>query len=137
MWLISIFSACAGAVQPSASASSTVASSRRLMFWSSSRKEGAPPHAPPDRVVFRLSGGGFLGFFQQRIEETVMPRVGQQLSILEPGQRRPASVPGAREEGINGLCVFLREHRARRIQQFTTRGQQLPQRIEHPSLGGG
>ena len=64
-----------------------------------------------------------------------MPRIGQQLSLLEPGQRQATGCVVARQEGSDSLCVFLREHRARRIQQFTTRRQLLPQRIQHSALG--
>src|SRR5688500_18056688 len=77
---------------------------------------------------------------QQRVEETVMPFVRKNLARellcvgMRPGESQALRIAMAFEKAFDLRLVFLVEHRARCVQEFTTTREQLPKRVEDRSL---
>src|SRR5690242_14958008 len=77
----------------------------------------------------RQASGSIL--LQQSVKETIMPGVWENLPLDIPdlrdsGQLQPPGVEVALKECEELQPSFLRKHRARRVEQFTTRRQCAP-----------
>src|SRR4249920_1033989 len=87
-----------------------------------------------------ISAATVLILLQQRVEEAVMPSVRKQLArwrvclVVDPGKGEARRVPMALQKPRNLLVVLLVKHGTRCVQQFTTTGERLPQRIQHAVL---
>ena len=73
-------------------------------------------------------------FFDQGVVEAVVLGGRQPLRGTAASELEPPGLRFAANERPDHLFVFLREHRAGDIQQFTTRREQLPKRFENGSL---
>src|SRR5262245_6384086 len=88
----------------------------------------------------RNSAARHSRFLQQRVEETVMPSIREQLAsgqlavVVDRGKAQASRVPMAFQETGDLLAVLLLEHGTSCVQQFTTTGQGLPQRVEQARL---
>src|SRR5688572_25262373 len=74
---------------------------------------------------------------EQREKESVVLGAGQPLCGSAVGKGCAAHPRRARGEGIDHRAVLLREHRTGDIQQFTTRGEHTPKRVEDARLALG
>src|SRR5690349_15296640 len=99
-----------------------------------SARDGAAKTAPNSSTS---SSANRLRLPQESIEEAVMPFVRKQLArgqfciVVDRGEGQALRIPVARQKSLDLIAIFLCEHRAGRVQQFTTTGEQLPQRVEH------
>ena len=73
-------------------------------------------------------------FRSRRRKNPSCSAAGQPLAGSPSGNGKPRAPWRARDERLHDVLVFLREHRARDIQQFTTRREQLPKRVQDRRL---
>src|SRR4029079_5796192 len=98
-----------------------------------SARDGAAKTVPNSSAS---SSANRLRLPQESIEEAVMPFVRKQLAsgqfclIVGRGEGQARRVPMALQESLDLIAIFLSKHGAGRVQQFTTTGEQLPQRGE-------
>src|SRR5581483_5746875 len=75
-----------------------------------------------------------LTFLKQRVIEAIVLSGREEQSFLAGHAAEQASVGMTSGELLDPFLVLLPENRAGRVEQFTTRAQHLPQRVEQPRL---